>query len=142
VRKILKRTLLGACALFLGLQIWPAGRTNPPTTAGLDADPAVTSILRRACFDCHSNETRWPWYAYVAPVSCWMVEDVDHGRSELNFSEWGSYSEEKRRKRAARALDEVEEGHMPIPKYLRMHPEARLSPAEVEILRAWVETQG
>lgn len=139
MKRALRRVSLGACILLLGIQVWPAGRTNPPTTAGLDAPPEVTAILRRTCYDCHSNETRWPWYAYVAPVSWWMVKDVDEGRDELNFSDWGSYEQKKRERRAKKVIEEVEDGVMPPENYLRLHGDARVGAAELGILRKWAE---
>ena len=137
MKRTLKHVGLSACFLLAGIQLWPAGRTNPATSAGLDAPPEVTAILRRACFDCHSNETRWPWYGYVAPVSWLLVHDVDEGRAELNFSEWGSLPEDKRAKRKARVVDEVESAKMPPPGYLRFHGDARLTPEEIAVLEAW-----
>lgn len=134
-----KTSLVGGLALA-GIQIWPAGRTNPPTSAGLDAPPEVTSVLRRCCFDCHSNETRWPWYAHVAPVSWWMVRDVEDGRAEMNFSEWGTMPEGKRARRLNGLVEEIESGGMPPKAYRRMHADAVVSPEELEILRAWSES--
>jgi len=139
MRRTLRRIAFSTLFLLVLIQLWPAGRSNPPTTAGLDAPPEVTSILRRACFDCHSNETRWPWYSYVAPVSWWMVHDVDEGRAELNFSDWGSYEPKKRERRSQKVIEEIENGAMPPDNYLRLHGDARLSAGELEILRKWVE---
>lgn len=139
MKRMLRRLAFSACLLGAGIQLWPAGRTNPPTTAGLDAPPEVTAVLRRACFDCHSNETRWPWYAYVAPVSWWMVHDVDEGRAELNFSQWGSLPEPKRAKRSGKMIDEIESDAMPPKSYRRLHGDARVTAEELEILRAWAE---
>ena len=140
MKRTLRRIVLSACFLVVGIQLWPAGRTNPPTTAGLDAPPEVTAILRRACFDCHSNETRWPWYAYVAPVSWSVVHDVEEGRSELNFSEWGALPEEKRARRKGKVIDEIESGAMPPKSYLRLHAGATLSREELERLAAWANS--
>ena len=140
MKRVLRWIALSACLLVLGIQLWPAGRTNPATAAGLDAPPEVTAILRRACFDCHSNETRWPWYAYVAPVSWWMVHDVDEGRAELNFSDWGSLEPKKRERKRKEIVDEIEEGHMPPKNYLRLHGDARVSAEEIETLRNWAES--
>lgn len=139
MKRLLRRISLGVCILIAGIQLWPAGRTNPPTTAGLDAPPEVTAVLRRACFDCHSNETRWPWYAYVAPVSWWMVHDVDEGRAELNFSDWGSLEPKKRERKSGKIIEEIEEGVMPPKNYLRLHGDAKVSAEELEILRNWAE---
>jgi len=137
MNRTLQRIALSTGLLFAGIQLWPAGRTNPPTTAGLDAPPEVTAVLRRVCFDCHSNETRWPWYAYVAPVSWWMVHDVDEGRAELNFSEWGALPEQKRERRAAKLIEEIEEDAMPPKSYRRLHGDARVTEEELDRLRNW-----
>ena len=139
---ILRRTGLALAVLVAGLQLWPAGRTNPAVTADLRAGHEVQSILRRSCYDCHSNETRWPWYAYVAPVSWIVVHDVEEGRDELNFSSWEELSPERKRKRAEKSIEEVEEGHMPLPKYLRLHSQTRVAPEELEILRGWAREHG
>ena len=140
MKTLLKRAGGGLAALALAIQLWPAGRTNPPVVADLVAPIEVEILLRRACYDCHSNETRWPWYAYVAPVSWMIVEDVEHGREVMNFSEWGRYDEKKRAKRASHAVDEIEDGEMPLSKYVRMHPEAAVSGEELELLRRWAES--
>ena len=140
MKRTLKHVGLSACFLLGGIQLWPAGRTNPATSAGLDAPPEVTVILRRACFDCHSNETRWPWYGYVAPVSWLLVHDVDEGRAELNFSEWGGLEQERRERKLRKVVEEIEEAAMPPENYLRLHDDARLSAEELEIIRKWAET--
>ena len=114
---------------FLLIQLVPYGRshTNPPVIAEPNWDsPETRALAERACFDCHSNETKWIWYSNIAPVS-WLVQrDVDEGREKLNFSEWGQGR--------MRELDEISEvvyeGEMPPSKYLPMHPEARLTDAE------------
>jgi hypothetical protein len=139
----MKRWLLRAAAVLAGLfvliQLVPAGRSNPPATAPLAADAEVEAVLRRACYDCHSNETVWPWYAYVAPVSWLVVHDVDEGRAELNFSHWGEYKPGKRMSAAEEVVEQAEQGEMPLAAYVRLHPEARLAPADVELLRRWAD---
>ena len=139
MKRILVRVAIALAILIVAIQLVPVGRTNPAVTAPLRAPEPVASILRRSCYDCHSNETRWPWYAYVAPVSWLVAYDVEEGREHLNFSEWGGYSEGKRESRAGQMLEEIEEGHMPLPNYVRMHAEARLSPEDVAALRAWAD---
>ena len=89
----------------------------------------VRELAVRACFDCHSNQTRWPWYSHVAPMS-WLVQDhVDEGRRELNFSDWNRGSSE-----ADEAAETVRDREMPPQSYLLLHPEARLTDAEREQL--------
>ena len=129
---------LGALALvLLAIQAIPYGRhhTNPPIVREPAWDsPRTRQLAVRACFDCHSNETRWPWYAAIAPVS-WLVQhDVDEGRHELNFSDWQGGTREGEKPEELR--EEIEEGAMPPLPFLLLHPEARLTEAEEKELVA------
>ena len=108
-------------------------------TSDLSAPPEVKGILRRSCCDCHSNETRWRWYGYVAPVSWLLAGDVNEARRKLNFSKWGEYPDTKRMRLARDIVDQLNEGAMPLPSYLWLHPGARLSAEEVETIRRWTE---
>lgn len=136
-RRIVTGAGLAVAAALLLFQLVPYGRshTNPPVRAEPSWDsPDTRALAVRACFDCHSNETAWPWYASVAPVS-WLVQhDVDDGRTYLNFSEWDRPQEE-----AVEAAEVVREGEMPPSVYTRMHPEARLSAEEKYRLAAGLE---
>lgn len=127
-RNWFSRTVIALAAAFIGVQAVPYGRdhSNPPRTMEPLWDSATTrELARRACFDCHSNETVWPRYANVAPVS-WLVQyDVDEGRAKLNFSEWARPQEE-----AGEAAEVMAEGEMPPSTYLLMHRTARLSASE------------
>jgi mono/diheme cytochrome c family protein len=129
---ILRRTLLVVGVLFLLLQLVPYGRSheNPPVREEPAWDsPETRALAERACFDCHSNETAWPWYSWVAPVS-WLVEhDVEEAREHLNFSEF-----DRPQKDADEAAEEVEEGEMPLWFYKPLHAEARLSGEELATL--------
>ena len=117
-------------AVVLLIQLIPVDRTNPPVTREIQWDSLETEQLaRRACYDCHSNETIWPWYAYVAPASLLVADHVDHGRGHLNFSEWDKPNED-----ADEIIEVIEKGEMPLTGYVRMHAEADLSPAEKEAL--------
>ena len=100
----------------------------------------VRAVLERSCYDCHSHETRWPWYAWVAPTSWLLAWDVSEAREHLNFSTWNRYDAEKRRELLEEAWEEVEEGHMPLRIYLWLHPDAKLGDAERELLRDWSES--
>lgn len=131
MKRWLKRTAygLGGLVLLFGLmQAVPYGRThsNPRTTAEPAWDsPRTRELAKRACFDCHSNETRWPWYANVAPMS-WVVQrDVEDARDTLNFSEWNHpYA------LAEEAGSSIVRGDMPPRKYMAAHPEANLTQEE------------
>jgi hypothetical protein len=130
--KGLLRVVVVLAAVFGVLQLVPLGShgQNPPVRAEPPWPSAESRALAvRACFDCHSNETRWPWYTNVAPVSWLAVHDVDEGRATLNFSEW-----DRPQKEADEAAEALVEGEMPMAIYLPLHPEARLSDAEKKTL--------
>jgi hypothetical protein len=124
-------------AIFLAIQLIPVDRSNPPVVVDFEAPVEVKSILKRSCYDCHSNEVDWPWYSYVAPVSWLVAYDVKEGREELNFSEWNQYSGDPEMKEEI--VEEVAEGEMPIPIYLAMHPGAAISESELARLKQWVK---
>jgi hypothetical protein len=136
----LKITLVSVVVLLVGIQLVPVDRSNPPEQGLVPAPAPVLSVLERSCFDCHSNRTRWPWYAYVAPVSWRIAEDVEHGREELNFTEWNRASARKRDRVAGKVWEEVSEGKMPLPLYVRAHPDAQLSEADLLVLQQWAQS--
>jgi hypothetical protein len=138
----LRWALLLVVAAFLAIQLVPVERTNPPVETEVPAPPEVRAVLRRACYDCHSHETRWPWYSRVAPASWLIGHDVREGREELNFSTWNRLASKKQVKAMQESWEEVEEGEMPPWFYLPPHPEARLSPEDREVLRAWARSAG
>jgi mono/diheme cytochrome c family protein len=123
------KIVLGAVLLLaLGIQLVPYGRMhlNPPVVAEPAwATPETRALAVRACFDCHSNETRWPWYGQVAPLSWGLQRHVDEGRRALNFSEWNRLQHE-----AEDAAETVAEGEMPPGAYRLFHPGARLTDVE------------
>jgi hypothetical protein len=116
---------------FLLIQVIPYGRnhTNPAITNEPKwTDTQIKILTQRACFDCHSNETVWPWYSNIAPISWLIQHDVDEGRRRLNFSDFAD-------SRAIRRVDRaITEGEMPPPYYTLMHPQAKLSGSEKQIL--------
>lgn len=146
-RRGLKAASVAGSFLFLGLQAAPVGapRVNPPVDLKLTihADPSVPQpvkdILGRSCRDCHSNSTVWPWYSRVAPASWFVAQDVANGRRALNFSEWGARKPPAQVALAAAACANVRSGRMPLPRYLLLHPGARLNEAEKHVLCAWSE---
>lgn len=128
----MRRMVLGLIAILaagaLAIQLVPYGRdhTNPPVTGEPPWDSATTRELAVvACFDCHSNETVWPWYSNVAPFSWRLQRHVDEGRAKLNISEWGRRAQETQE-----IVEAVTEGGMPPWDYLLLHPAARLSDAD------------
>jgi cytochrome c551/c552 len=139
------RIVLWGCVslavLALLIQAIPVRRVNGPVEADVKAPPDVERVLRRACYDCHSNETVWPGYSRVAPASWLVAHDVHDGRNELNFSIWNRYDTVMRRKKLDRARDEVKGGDMPPAYYVWMHPNARLSDADKAFLEKWFSTR-
>jgi hypothetical protein len=127
-------------ATMMLIQFLPSGQTNPPVTGDLVAPAAIATTLRRACYDCHSNETRWPWYSRIAPVSWLTARDIAHGRRELNFSEWSSYYAQTRLRKLRWIARSIEDGRMPPRSYLMMHPSARLDAADRAALTNWIES--
>ncbi len=131
MKKVIIFSIFGLLGLFILIQLIPFGRqhTNPPIVQEPNWDSAQTrELAQRACFDCHSNETVWLWYSNVAPVS-WLVQrDVNEGREKLNFSDWARAREKDE------IIEVIQEGEMPMPIYLIMHPEARLTTIEKEAL--------
>jgi uncharacterized membrane protein len=125
----------------LAIQLVPVDRTNPPVEEEVPASPEVREILRRACYDCHSHETEWPWYSRVAPVSWLVARDVEEAREHLNFSTWNRLSAEDRAEGFEEAWEEVESGEMPLWFYVPLHPEAELTAEERSLLRAWSVAQ-
>ena len=139
IRKFVLITLAALAAVFLLLQLVPYGRAhdNPPVVAEPNWDsPQTRQLAQQACFDCHSNETEWPWYSNIAPVS-WLVQrHVVEGREHLNFSDWNqSHDEHGHAGHEVEEMSEVVlEGEMPLRSFLLTHPEARLTDAERAVL--------
>jgi hypothetical protein len=132
IRPALRGILVGTAILLAAIQVVPYGRrhTNPPTRVEPRWDSRETRALAvRACFDCHSNESIWPWYSHVAPVSWLIQHDVDEGRRKLNFSEW-----DRPQKEAHESAKSVRKGEMPPWFYRAIHPGAWLAPGETQAL--------
>jgi hypothetical protein len=132
-----RKAILLVVALFVAAQFVPVERTNPPAAGEIELPPEVGALAERACYDCHSHETVWPWYAEVAPVSWLAVRDVGEAREHLNFSTWADYADEERRELLEEIAEEVEDGDMPLRFYLPFHPKARLSEEERRVLVSW-----
>ena len=128
MRKALKRAALALALLFAAAQFYRPARTNPPVDEGrtlranAHVTPEVAAILERSCNDCHSSETRWPWYSNVSPVSWYLKRHVEEGRRELSFSEWGGYTPRRRERKLHEICRQVESGEMPLNPYCRRPP--------------------
>jgi len=127
--------------VFAGMQAVQPDRTNPPVNAAHSllskATPEVRAVLERSCRDCHTNETQWPLYSYVAPMSWVTASHVHAGRDRLNMSEWTSYDEDEQDKFLGGICSLPKKGRMPLPSYLIIHRSAKLAPSDVAILCAW-----
>ncbi len=145
-----KRILIGLIVLFIIAQFVP--RTvfpisnpgiDPARTveARLQVPQDVDQTLKRACFDCHSNQTNWRWYSKVAPFSWLMSDDVSEGRRELNFSDWARFDARRENIKLAKVCQEVKEGDMPLWYYKPLHPEAKLSDADRQMICNWAESE-
>lgn len=138
-----KKILLGILIVVIAIQFFPIDKTNPPVRQEDDfiqlTDPPeqIAAILRNSCYDCHSNETVYPWYTSVAPISWWIREHIDHGREEMNFSTWGEYDAEKKDHKLEEAVEMVEESEMPLPSYLWVHRSADLDEQQRKELAEW-----
>ncbi len=140
IRKLLRILAIAAVVVGVGLQLVPVKEvgSNPPERFNMGAPPEVEAIMRRACFDCHTNETKWPLYCRIAPGSWLMARDVHRGRKHLNFSEWADADEDERQGDLENAWEQVESGEMPLWYYVfPMHPSAKLSEADKALLKAY-----
>jgi hypothetical protein len=130
MKKILLFIVIGGLVLFGLIQLVPIDRTNPPTTQELKwSSPEARALVKASCFQCHSNQTEWPWYSYIAPAS-WLIKfDVVEARAQFNFSEWdqnaGSLKEMTR---------EIQRGSMPPFQYTLFHPDAKLNEQQKQAL--------
>lgn len=140
-----KRTALIALGVILVIQFVPLKRDNPPLNPSQTIDtlqpmPAsVLAIFHSSCNDCHSNQTRWPWYSRLAPISWLVAHDVHEGRKKMNLSEWGSYSTKKKEDKLELICEQVTNSDMPDGKYTFFHRTARLTEEQRGSVCEWVE---
>jgi hypothetical protein len=139
MKKLLARAGLVVIVILMMIQFIPVDKSNPPARSADVAPAQVQELLRRACFDCHSHETVWPWYSQIAPVSLLIARDVKKGRKEVNFSTWDKYNEKRKARKLKEIAMQVEKGNMPLFYYLPLHPGAKLSPAERELIVKWAK---
>ena len=138
-----KKILIGVVIVLVGIQFIRIDKTNPPVDASKDfmtiTDPPeeVEKLIRTSCYDCHSNESTYPWYSNIAPVSWWVKDHINEAREELNFSEWGTYEWKRTDHKLEECAEEVDEGEMPLKSYLIAHSEARLSDEDRAKLVDW-----
>jgi hypothetical protein len=141
MKKIAAGALFGIAGCLLIAQFRTIQRTNPPLKGDLVAPPEIKTLLRQACYECHSNETHWPWYSYIAPISWLVGRDVEGGRKQLNFSEWGSYYPTTRMRKLQWMERTLHEETMPPWHYRILHPGASLTPQDLAALEKWIESE-
>src|ERR1700722_4692509 len=121
MKKILKWIFVALVVVFVLLQLTNPAGPPPPVVLDLMATnpppPAIAAMLHAACYDCHSYETKWPWYSHVAPVSWLVVSDVNDGRKNLNLSEWPAGDPKRAAKRLENMSEKIGYGEMPLKKY-------------------------
>jgi len=126
--------------VFIGIQFYQPERINPEVTREISVPPVVFGLLRQKCYDCHSYETEWPWYADVAPVSWWIAGHVNDARAALNFSEWREYSKPEQVRLMKEILKNTDEGTMPPWHYGLMNPRSGLKLEDRKLIRSWVHS--
>ena len=147
MKKVLKWFAVAVAIIFVGIQFVRPERINPPVVAAhaleshVSVPPEVKGVLTRACSDCHSNETRWPWYSNVAPASWFLADHVEEGRDNMNFSTWSSYQRRQAEGLLDQVCKEVQHGAMPLRSYTLLHPDAKLSEADVKTLCDWANSE-
>ena len=142
-----RQLLIGIPVLFVLSQFLGPKKTNPPLDplrgieAQLNVTPEVSRIFKRACQNCHSHKTQWPWYSNVAPVSWFVIDNVNFARREMNLSDWAQYSQEEATHLLEEMCELVETAEMPLLPYRWMHDEAHLSEQDVSTLCEWTEAE-
>jgi hypothetical protein len=137
--KIMLGWLLAGFVLiqFIRINVPPPPEATPADE--IQAPPKVMAILKRSCYDCHSNETKWPWYSHIAPISYEVRAHVKNGRNWLNFSIWNRYDEEKKQKLYKGIVKSID-WKMPPADYMWIHKEARLSPEDRKTVKEWAQS--
>ncbi len=146
MKRILKVILLVVAVGFVAIQFFQIDKTNPPIVqaetleAVMSVSPDVTLILGKACNDCHTHKTIYPWYAYVQPAG-WLLQDhIDEGKRKLNLSKFATYDANRREKKLEEICEQVETGEMPLPSYTWIHRDAILTDSEKKALCDWTRS--
>ncbi len=140
---IIKKGFVWLLAAFLVIQFIHPARNENTTVSAKDIDvlypvpDSVKLVLQKACMDCHSNNTRYPWYNKIQPVAWWLNDHINEGKGELNFSEFGTRTPEKQAKKLRKVAKEVQEGGMPLSSYTWIHKDAKLTAQEKDMLINW-----
>lgn len=143
----LKRVGIAFIVLFIVIQVFRINKTITPVNEQTDfiavtqTNPEVATILKNACYDCHSNQPTYPWYTSVAPVSWWIKNHINEGSKHLNFSIWQTYTVKRKDHKLEECVEMIEEGEMPMNSYTWMHQEAKLTDAQKQLLIDWFKAE-
>lgn len=143
--KIVKRILLFLLVVFVVAQFFGPDKnegditTLDPFIAETNPSDQVKQILKESCFDCHSDKTRYPWYFNITPVNYWIADHIEHGKGDLNFSEWDRYSLKKKEHKMEEVWEEVEKKEMPLESYTWTHGEAKLTDEQIAAVVNWAK---
>ncbi|MEI6817078.1 MAG: heme-binding domain-containing protein [Bacteroidota bacterium] len=142
----LKKVIVTLFVIFIVIQAFRIDTNNPPVDPAKDfiavnkPTQEVVTILKNACYDCHSNESVYPWYSNIAPVSWWLKDHINEARHELNFSEWTTYPSLKQDKKLRKSIKEIEEGGMPLDSYTWIHKNAILNKVQQKTLTDYLNS--
>jgi hypothetical protein len=147
MKKYLKWSAIALLMLLLVLQFFQINKTNPEIKPGEDflvinkTEASTAKLLKDACYDCHSHETKYPWYTNVVPLSWWIKKHIVKGREELNFSTWATYTAKKADHKLEESIEMLEEKKMPLESYVIAHSEAKLSADQIKQLSDYFRSQ-
>jgi cytochrome c553 len=147
MKKYLKWSAIALLMLLLVLQFFQINKTNPEIKPGEDflvinkTEASTAKLLKDACYDCHSHETKYPWYTNVVPLSWWIKKHIVKGREELNFSTWATYTAKKADHKLEESIEMLEEKKMPLKSYVIAHSEAKLSADQIKQLSDYFRSQ-
>lgn len=147
MKKVLRYGVVGLAFVLILLQFFRIDKTNPPVVDGetLEAavavSPDISLIMGRACNDCHTNKTIYPWYANVQPAGWFLKGHIDEGREELNFSKFNTFEKKKKIRKLEEVCSEVESGQMPLPSYTWIHRDAILTESEKAAICSWTKSE-
>jgi len=140
-----KKIGLAILGVLIISQFFRIDKTNPPVIESQDfltvtkAPEQISMMIKNACYDCHSNETEYPWYTNITPVNFWIKGHIKGARENVNYSEWGTYSDKKKAHKIEETIEVIEEGRMPAKSFVLMHSEAKLSDQDFEVLISWLK---
>ena len=147
MKQFIRKTFIVGLIIFLLMQLYqPARNSNNGQVSSTDflstyqVPTNVSKILQTSCYDCHSNNTNYPWYSYIQPTRLWLETHIREGKEELNFSEFGNYSKRRQESKLQSMQKQVTSGEMPLNSYTLVHQDAKLSESQIKELNIWIDT--